>query len=482
VNWEMVVGLETHVELSTKTKIFCACPTHFGGAPNSHCCPICTGQPGSLPLLNKSVVRYAATAGLALNCRVNNYSIMARKHYVYPDLPKAYQISQFDKPLCDVGTVELSGGRSIRITRIHIEEDAGKLIHTGDAVLIDYNRGGVPLIEIVSEPDFRSSAEAVEYLEKLQAILRAVGVSDCRMQEGSLRCDVNISLRPEGSETFGIRTEIKNLNSFTSVAAAIEYEYKRQKKLLDNGGVIVQETRGWNADTCETVSQRGKEDANDYRYFPEPDIGDIYISDAEIQQLRSMLPELPDEKLERYVNELGISRADAKLLTKYGKLSEYLEAACEESFLNGENIRENSGMAKTVASFMVMQMFAMITTEVERENWSPKTSASQLGPLVWLLESGKLSRNIAKRVFAQMLETGSDAKEFITDDDISGFSGEALKKLCYEAIIQNPKPAADYREGKEKAIKSLVGAVMRDSKGRADAIEAERVLKEQLKL
>ena len=519
MKWEMVAGLETHVELSTKTKIFCACPTHFGGEPNSHCCPICTGQPGSLPLLNNSVVSYAAMAGLALGCHINNYSIMARKHYVYPDLPKAYQISQYDKPLCVGGAVEISGGRSIRITRIHIEEDAGKLIHTGDAVLIDYNRGGVPLIEIVSEPDFRNGTEAVEYLEKLQAILRAIGISDCRMQEGSLRCDVNISLRPEGCETLGTRTEIKNLNSFTSVAAAIEYEYMRQMKLLDIDGDIVQETRGWNADTGETTSRRSKEDANEYRYFPEPDIGEIYISDEEIRQLRHMLPELPDEKYERYVNKLGIPRADAKLLTKYGKVSEYFESACmaatsgeathgeatqgeathgeathgeamPEETTRGEAIyrkaasedtmRETSAIPKTVASFMVMQMFAMITTEVQRENWSPKTTVSQLGALVRLLESGKLSRNIAKRVFAQMLETGSDAEAFITDDDTIEFSGETLAKLCSEVIKQNPKPVSDYRAGKEKAIKSLVGAVMRDSKGRADAIEAERILKIQL--
>jgi len=464
--WEIVVGLETHVELSTKTKIFCSCPTHFGGAPNAQCCPVCTGQPGSLPVLNKSVVNYAAMAGLALDCRVNNRSVMARKHYVYPDLPKAYQISQYDKPLCEKGVVELSGGRRIRITRIHIEEDAGKLVHTDDAVLIDYNRGGVPLIEIVSEPDFRSSAEAVEYLEKLQTILRAIGVSDCRMQEGSLRCDVNISLRREGSDAFGTRTEIKNLNSFTSAAAAIEYEYKRQMKILDSGGYIIQETRGWNADTGKTISRRGKEDANDYRYFPEPDIGELYIPDEKIEQLRKMLPELPDKRIERYIRELSIPQADAKLLSKYGKVSEYFETACE-----------GVGAPKTVASMMVMQMFALITTEVERENWSPKTTASQLGELVRLLESGKLSRNIMKRVLAQMLETGCDAREFISEDDITEFSEDTLKALCRNAIEYNSKTVFDFLAGKDKAIRALVGTVMRDSKGRADAIEAEKTLR-----
>jgi len=469
VNWEMVVGLETHVELSTKTKIFCACPTHFGGAPNAHCCPTCTGQPGSLPVLNESVVHYAAKAGLALNCSVNGRSVMARKHYVYPDLPKAYQISQYDKPLCDKGLVELSRGRDIRITRIHIEEDAGKLIHVDDAVLIDYNRGGVPLIEIVSEPDFRSAAEAVEYLEKLQTILRAIGVSDCRMQEGSLRCDVNISLRPEGSAVFGTRSEIKNLNSFSSVADAIEYEYKRQMKILASGGEVTQETRGWNADTGRTVTLRGKEDANDYRYFPEPDIGEIIIADNEISLLRDSLPELPDMKLKRYVDELGIPPADAKLLTKYVKVSDYFEAACAD-------VRN----PKTVASLMVTRMFALITTEIEREQWSPKTSAGQLSGLVRLLESGKLSRNLAKRVLSQMLETGREAEDFISEDDLTGFSEETLEELCRDAIDQNQKTVLDYRSGKEKAIKALVGSVMRESKGRANALEAERVLKQLL--
>ena len=466
---EMVVGLETHVELSTKTKIFCSCATQFGGEPNMHCCQICTGQPGSLPVLNRAVVEYAAKAGLALGCRINERSIMARKHYVYPDLPKAYQISQYDKPLCEGGAVELSGGRSIRITRIHIEEDAGKLIHTGGAVLIDYNRGGVPLIEIVSEPDFRSASEAAEYLGKLQTILRAIGVSDCRMQEGSLRCDVNISLREAGSETYGTRTEIKNLNSFTSVAEAIEYEYNRQTELLDAGCPVIQETRGWDADAGETVGQRGKEDANDYRYFPEPDICEVCITEDEIMRLRDELPELPDMKFERYVDELGIPPADAKLLTKYAKVSQYFEAACE-----------CGGAPKTVASLMVTQMFSRITTEVERENWAPETPARQVGELAKMIESGRLSHNVAKRVFTQMLETGRDAGSFISVDDLKAFSPDALTELCGKIIEQNQKTVSDYRAGRDKAIMALVGAVMRETKGRADAAAAERILREQL--
>jgi len=468
--WEIVVGLETHVELSTKTKIFCSCEAKFGGEPNCQCCEICSAQPGTLPALNKSVVEYAAKAGLALDFRINNYSVMARKHYTYPDLPKAYQISQSDKPLCEDGKMQLSSGKIINIERIHIEEDAGKLIHTQGAVLIDCNRGGVPLIEIVTAPDFRSSSEATEYLEKLQSVLRAIHVSDCRMQEGSLRCDVNISLRSKGSEEFGTRVEIKNLNSFVSVADAIEHEYERQMDILDSGGVIEQETRSWNAETGETTRLRGKENADDYRYFPDPDIGVVYIPDEEIKRLRKNLPELPGKKYDRYVNKLGISSADAKLLTKYSKVSEYFESVCA---LTKE--------PKTVASIMIMQMFSLITTEVERENWSPLTSAGQLGALITLMESGKLNRNLGKRVLGQMLETGKDAEDFISEEDLSGFPAEALNKLCEEIVIRESKTVADYKNGKEKAIKALVGAVMRETKGRANAIEAEEVLKKIIK-
>ncbi|MEL4105714.1 Asp-tRNA(Asn)/Glu-tRNA(Gln) amidotransferase subunit GatB [Oscillospiraceae bacterium WX1] len=466
MTYEMVIGLETHVELSTKSKIFCSCTTAFGGAPNTHCCPICTGQPGSLPVLNKSVVQYAVTAGLALNCRINRHSVMARKHYVYPDLPKAYQISQYELPLCEGGWVELSGGKRINLTRIHIEEDAGKLVHQGSAVFVDYNRGGVPLIEIVSEPDFRSAEEATEYLEKLQTILRAVGVSDCRMQEGSMRCDVNISLRPKGETAFGVRAEIKNLNSFTSVAAAIEHEFERQEEILSSGGVVVQETRHFDADTGETTNLRGKENANDYRYFPDPDIIPVILPYDVLEQLESSLPELPDKKLARYVSQLGVPEADARMLTKYRAVSDYFEKA-SAGVLN----------PKTVATFMVTQMFGVIQTEAEREHWSPSVTAEQLGQLTLLLESDKISRNLAKRVFSQMLETGKPATAFITEEDMAGFDASALKVLCQKAVDDNPKSVDDYKAGKEKAIKALVGAVMRDSKGRANALAAEEELK-----
>ena len=299
MRYELVAGLETHVELSTKTKIFCGCTTEFGGSPNTHCCPICIGLPGTLPKLNKEVVRYAIRAGLATNCEISRISKMDRKNYCYPDLSKAYQISQYDKPLCKNGYIELSSGRRIRLNRIHIEEDAGKLIHQKGDTYVDYNRGGVPLIEIVTEPDFRSVDEVREYVEKLQLIMRYIGVSDCKMQEGSMRCDVNISVRPEGQKEFGTRTEIKNMNSIAFMAKAIEYEQERQIDIIESGGSVQQETLRYDDATNTTSSMRGKEDANDYRYFRDPDLVTINVTDQEVEELEKTIPELPDEKLER---------------------------------------------------------------------------------------------------------------------------------------------------------------------------------------
>ncbi len=465
--YEMVIGLETHVELSTKTKIFCSCTTAFGGEPNTHCCPVCTGQPGSLPVLNKSVVEYAVTAGLALNCKINRNSVMARKHYVYPDLPKAYQISQYEKPLCEGGYINLDSGRKINLTRIHIEEDAGKLIHQDNAEFIDYNRGGVPLIEIVTEPDFRSTAEVAEYLEKLQAVLRTVGVSDCRMQEGSMRCDVNISLRRFNESKYGVRAEVKNLNSFASVNAAIACEFERQEEILSTGGAVEQETRHFDADSGMTLTLRSKENADDYRYFPEPDITPVVIPGEVIFRLKESLPELPEKKFARYITGLGISAAEAKMLIKYRKISEYFETA-SEGLLS----------PKTVAAFMITRMFSLIQTETERENWTPTVSAGQLNELVKLLEEKKIGHNVAKRILGQMLESGKPAAEFLSEEDMAGFDVPALEALCKTAITENQKTVADYNSGREKAIKALVGSVMRASQGRADAIEAEKMLKE----
>ncbi len=466
MNYELVVGLETHVELNTKTKIFCSCTTQFGGDPNTHCCPVCIGLPGTLPKLNREVVRYAIRAGLATNCEISRISKMDRKNYCYPDLPKAYQISQYDMPLCKNGYIELSNGRKVRLNRIHIEEDAGKLIHKKGDTYVDYNRGGVPLIEIVTEPDIRSIDEAKEYVEKLQLIMRYIGVSDCRMEEGSMRCDVNISVRPKGSGEFGTRTEIKNMNSITFMAKAMEYESERQIDLIESGGKVTQETLRYDSVSNTTSSMRGKEDANDYRYFRDPDLVTINVTDEEVAELEATIPELPDEKRERYVDELGIPETDALLLIKYRKVAEYFEKAIE-------GIQN----PKTTANFIIGQIFRTIENESAKEEFAINVSAENLNELVRMLESKKIKMNLAKSTLDKMLETGKKASELISESDMGGLDEETTKRLCAEAVEKNPKAVADYKNGKEKAIKSMVGYVMKNSRGKADAMQAENIIK-----
>ncbi len=467
MKYELVAGFETHVELSTKTKIFCGCTTQFGGEPNTHCCPICIGLPGTLPKLNRQVVRYAVMAGLATNCTIPETAKMDRKNYCYPDLPKAYQISQYDMPLCVGGYVQLSNGRRIRLTRIHIEEDAGKLIHRHGDTLVDYNRGGVPLIEIVSEPDIRSIEEAREYVEKLQLIMRYIGVSDCKMQEGSMRCDVNISVREVGSDKLGTRTEIKNMNSIAFIAKAMEYEFERQVDILENGGQVVQETLRYDDVTNTTSSMRGKEDANDYRYFRDPDLVTINVSREEVEELRGLLPELPTQKAERYVNELGLSETDAALLTKYRRIAEYYEAACE-----------GTKNPKTAANFIISQIFRRLDTESDKEDFNIKVTADALNELIKLLDDGKIRMNLAKSTLDKMLDTGKRATELISESDMGGLDDAALLALCEQAIASNGNAVNDYKNGKEKAIKSLIGFVMKNSRGKADAAAAETKIKE----
>ena len=358
MKYELVSGFETHIELQTKTKIFCGCTTQFGGEPNTHCCPVCIGLPGTLPVLNREVVRFAIRAGLAVHGEIAEIAKMDRKNYCYPDLSKAYQISQLYAPLIIGGYVELSNGRKIRLHHIHIEEDAGKLIHQHGDTYVDYNRGGVPLIEIVSEPDIRSIDEAKEYVEKLQQVMRYIGVSDCKMQEGSMRCDVNISVRPAGSEAFGTRTEIKNMNSINNIAKAMEYEYDRQVDLIESGGKVVQETLRYDDATGTTSSMRSKEDAHDYRYFRDPDLVTINISRDEVEELRAQLPELPADKCRRYIDELGIPEKDAALLTKYRRISEFFDAAIE-----------GVKSPKTVSNFIIGQMFRRTETEDDKEKF-----------------------------------------------------------------------------------------------------------------
>ena len=448
MQYEMVAGFETHVELATNTKIFCSCTTKFGGDPNTHCCPICIGLPGVLPKLNRAVVDYAIRAGLATNCKIANISKMDRKNYCYPDLPKAYQISQYDKPLCENGYIQLSNGRRIRLNRIHIEEDAGKLIHKKGDTYIDYNRGGVPLIEIVSEPDIRSVEEAKEYVEKLQQIMRYIGVSDCRMQEGSMRCDVNVSVRPVGSEKLGTRTEIKNMNSITFIGRAMEYEFNRQVDLIESGGEVEQQTLRYNDAENTTSPMRGKEDANDYRYFRDPDLVTITF-----------------EKAERYVNELGISEKDAANLVKYRKIAEFFEEA-------SKGVKN----PKTVSNFIIGQIFRRLETEEEKESFEIKTTAAQLNELVKLIDEGKIKNNLAKSTLEKMLDTGSGVKEFVSESDMAGLDENALAELCKKAVESNPKAVEDFKKGKQKAVKSLVGFVMKESRGKADAAAAEQLI------
>lgn len=467
MRYELVAGFETHIELATKTKIFCSCTTQFGGEPNTHCCPVCIGLPGAMPKLNEQVVNYAIMAGLATNCTIAKTSMMDRKNYCYPDLPKAYQISQFDRPLCENGYIELSSGKKIRINRIHIEEDAGKLIHKDGDTYIDYNRGGVPLIEIVSEPDIRSADEAREYVEKLQQIMRYIGISDCRMQEGSMRCDVNISVREEGSEVFGTRTEIKNMNSITYITKAMEYEYNRQINVIESGDKVVQETLRYDDATNTTSSMRGKEDAHDYRYFREPDLVAIDVSEEQVDRIRQSLPEFPQHKLRRYVSQLNIPEKDAMQLTKYRKISEYFDKAIQ-----------GLKNPKTVANFMIGQMFSRLETETDKEKFEVKVTPQSLNELVALIESGKIKNNLAKSTLDKMLDSGKGVKDYISEEDMAGLDDTKLTALCQSAIDSMPNAVADYKGGKEKALMALLGNVMKNSRGRADAALVTQKLKE----
>lgn len=467
MNWEMVAGLETHVELSTKTKIFCSCTTEFGGEPNTHCCPVCIGLPGTLPKLNREVVSYAVRAGLATNCRIRNVSKMDRKNYVYPDLPKAYQIFQFDMPLCEGGYVELDSGKRIRITRIHIEEDAGKLIHHRGDTYIDYNRGGVPLIEIVSEPDIRSVEEATEYIEKLRLIMKHIGISDVKMQEGSFRCDVNVSVRKEGDIKLGIRAEIKNMNSVNFIAKAMAYEFERQVDILENGGTVDQETRRYSSDQNVTESMRSKEDADDYRYFRDPDLSAIYLTDEEIEALGRSLPELPQEKIRRYVDTFGLPPVDAELLARYRRIAEYFDAASE-----------GTGHHRVVANLILGQVFRRLPLETDKEAMEIAVCAEAMKELSVLIGTKKLTASLARNVLEEMLDTGKRAGELVSASDLEGIDEAALRKLCEKAVTENPEAVSSYLNGKEKAFKSIIGQIMKETKGKADAERAGEIVKE----
>ncbi|MBQ3005433.1 MAG: Asp-tRNA(Asn)/Glu-tRNA(Gln) amidotransferase subunit GatB [Clostridia bacterium] len=471
MKYEVVIGLEVHTELSTKTKIFCNCTTQFGGAPNTHVCEICTGMPGTLPKLNRKVVEYAIKTGLATNCDITRYNKFDRKNYFYPDLPKAYQISQLYMPICHDGYVEIENGKKIRIKEIHMEEDAGKLIHDAfdDSTLVDYNRCGVPLLEIVSEPDLTSAEEAIDYLEKLKAILQYTGVSDCKMQEGSLRADINLSVMPEGSTELGVRTEMKNMNSFRAIARAIEAESKRQIEVLEAGGTIIQETRRWDDAKGESYAMRSKEDAQDYKYFPEPDIPPLSISDSEIDEIRATLPELPQAKKQRYMKEYNLPEYDTNMITG----SVYLVRLFEKTVEVCKNPKEASNW------IMVELMKLLNETQTLPENMT--FDETYLGKIINMLTDGKISRNTAKKVFTEVFTNNVEPEQYVKDNDLGLLTDDSAIRTAVEKVISlNEKSVNEYKGGKTQAFQYLIGQCMRELKGKAPAQEVTKLLKKIL--
>lgn len=460
--YETVVGLEVHVELHTKSKIFCGCATSFGAPPNTNTCPVCLGHPGVLPVLNKQAVEYAMKAAMALNCEIATESKFDRKNYFYPDSPKAYQISQFDQPIGQNGwiDIEVNGEtKRIGITRLHLEEDAGKLTHlpAGVGSLVDFNRVGTPLIEIVSEPDIRSPEEARAYLEKMKAIMLYCEVSDVKMEEGSLRCDANISLRPFGQKEFGTKAELKNMNSFRGVQRGLEYEEIRQAEVLDEGGRVVQETRRWDEAQGRTLSMRSKEEAHDYRYFPDPDLVRLFIDEEWKNRVRASIPELPDARKARYAAAYGLSAYDAEVITSTLELANFFE----------ESLRYTKD-AKAVANWIMGDLLGYLNAN-NLELSDVKVTGQGLGEMIGLLESGTISGKIAKTVFKEMLETGKAPKRIVEEQGLVQISDEGAISAAVEAVIAaNPQSVADYNAGKEKAIGFLVGQVMKETKGKAN--------------
>ena len=472
--YETVIGLEVHVELATRTKIFCSCSTEFGKAPNTHTCPVCTGMPGALPVLNKQVVEYAMAIGLATNCEITKVCKFDRKNYFYPDNPQNYQISQLYLPIARNGYVEIEAGstkKKVRIHEMHMEEDAGKLIHDewDDTSLVDYNRSGVPLVEIVSEPDMRSADEVIAYLEKLRMIIQYLGASDCKLQEGSMRADVNLSVREAGAEEFGTRTEMKNLNSFKAIARAIEGERERQIELLEEGKAVVQETRRWDDNKESSYAMRSKEDAQDYRYFPEPDLVPIVISGEWIEQIRARQPELQTEKMERYKKEFDIPEYDAKIITSSKHMADIFEAASAVC-----------GKPKKVSNWLMVETLRLLKDrgmEPEEISFSPEN----LAKLVNLTESRAINSSVAKEVFEKIFAQDIDPEIYVEEHGLKTVNDEgALEEVIRKVIADNPKAAKDYHSGKEKALGALVGQTMKAMKGKADPGLVNRKLREMI--
>ena len=473
--YETVIGLEVHVELATKTKIFCGCSTEFGGAPNTHTCPVCTGMPGSLPVLNKKVVEFAIKAGLAANCHIHQYCKFDRKNYFYPDNPQNYQISQLYLPICYDGAVEIetsAGKKTVRIHEMHMEEDAGKLIHDEweDCSLVDYNRSGVPLIEIVSEPDMRSSEEVIAYLEKLRCTMQYLGVSDCKLQEGSMRADVNLSVREVGSETFGTRTEMKNLNSFKAIARAIEGERERQIELLEAGKKVVQETRRWDDNKESSHAMRSKEDAQDYRYFPEPDLVPIVISQEWIDRVKKRQPEFREEKLKRYKKEFDIPQYDAEILTESKHMADIFE---ETTALCGK--------PKKVSNWLMVETMRLLK-EHNMESEDITFTPENLAKLIELADAGTINSSVAKEVFDHVFEENVDPEKYVEEHGLKTVNDEgALIEVLEKVIADNPQAVVDYKGGKEKALGALVGQTMKAMKGKANPGLVNQKLREMLK-
>ena len=478
MKYEAVIGLEIHSELKTNTKIFCGCATTFGAEQNTHVCPVCLGLPGVLPVINRRVVEFAIKAGIALNCTINKFSKFDRKNYYYPDLPKNFQTSQYDLPIAEHGYVDIEtekGKKRIRITRIHMEEDAGKLVHAGTTIKdsstsnVDYNRTGVPLIEIVSEPDMSTPQEARAYMEKIKSILEYIDVSNCRMEEGNLRADLNVSLRPAGTDTLGTKAEMKNINSFKAVEDALTYEIERQEEILEDGGHIVQETRTWDPNRGITLSMRTKETAQDYRYMPEPDLVPIITTDEEIQAYRDGLPELPDARQVRLEKEYGLSSYDAGIITSSRAMAEYFDAVVAEG-----------ADSKLSANWIMGDLSKNLNQEGIDIKDSP-VEAKRLGKMIQLIEKGTISSKIGKEVFKTMWESKDDPEKIIQDKGLVQITDtKELEAIVDNVIAANPKPVADYKSGNKKAIGALVGQIMKQTKGKANPQLVNQLLAQKL--
>ncbi|HAM39111.1 MAG TPA: Asp-tRNA(Asn)/Glu-tRNA(Gln) amidotransferase GatCAB subunit B [Elusimicrobia bacterium] len=483
--YETVIGLEVHVHLKTKSKLFCGCSTEFGNEPNSNICPVCTGQPGVLPVLNKKAVEFGILAGLAVDCKIAKHSIFARKNYFYPDLPKNYQVSQYELPLCEKGSLEIKiddKTKKIGITRIHLEEDAGKLLHAIgsqelDYSLVDYNRTGIPLLEIVSEPDMSTPEEAYQYLTNLKAIIRYIGVSDCDMEKGSLRCDANVSIRPAGEKKLGVKVELKNMNSFKAIRDALNYEIKRQEETLNSGEKILQDSRLWDEKSGTTVSMRSKEQAHDYRYFPEPDLVPIEVDDVFLNEMKKNLVELPDTRKNRFIEKFGLSEYDAGVLTSEKVLADYFENCLSYFPLSAPLY---TLIAKQLSNWITTELLGKLNAENKDISYSP-ISSDKLAELIKLIADSTISGKIAKTVFEQMYKEGKSALEIVKSQGLIQISDEgAIEKIVDEVITENQKAVAEYKSGKQQAIGALVGAVMKKSKGKANPKLVNEILKRKL--